>query len=162
MAAAVDPPLGVQVVNDEEDDVQDLGIGEILLVSVESREVGDAVLLQHIQKLQLGAGQLGLDGVHFPRKGDVDVGVGAGKDEQLIREEQGGIDRKAVGLGADEAGDGQTDGSVAVVDNLQLALPAGALELDHIGRQIEQTHGTHDAAAAVRTAVGHGGALFVE
>ena len=162
VTAAVDLALGVQIVNDEENDVQDLGIGEILFVAVESREIRDAVLLQNIQQLQLGPRQLGLDGVHLTRKGDVDIRVGAGKNEKLVGEEQGGVHREGVRLGADEAGNGQAHRAVTVVDDLQLALFAGAFELDHVSRQIEQTHGAHNTASAIGTAVGYGGSFFIE
>ena len=162
MTVAVDLALGVEIVDDKEDDVENLGVGEILFVAVQSREIRYAVLLQHVEQLQLGACQLGLDAVHLTRDADVDVRVGAGEHEEVIREEQGGIDRIGMRLAANEAGNGQADGAVAVVDDLQLALAAGAFQLDHVGREIEEADGRENAAAAIGTAVGNSGTLFVE
>ena len=136
--------------------------GSALFIPVKGGEVGDAVLLQHIQKLQLGASQLGLDPIHLPRKADVDIRIGAGKDEELIREEKTGFDGKVMGLGADEAGAGEANTAVAVVDDLELTFSAGALELDHVRRQIKEADGAQNAASACGAAVSHGGALFVQ
>ena len=162
MTTAEDLALRIQIVNDEQDDIQNLGIAQVLFVAVEGRKVGDAVLLQHIQKLQLGACQFSLDPIHLACKADVDVRVGTGKDEQLIREKEVGFHGEVVGLGANETGDGEAHGAVAVVDDLELALTTGALELDHIRRQIEKSDGAQDSASAVGATVGHGGALFVQ
>ena len=162
MATAIDLALRIQIVNDEEDDIQDLGVSQVALVTVERGEVGNAVLLQHIQKLKLGTRQLGLDLIHLSREADVDIRVGAGEYEQIFGEEQAGFDGEGMGLGADKTGDGQAYGAVAVVDDLQLAFPASALELDHISRQIEKANGAENTASAVGATVGNGGALFVQ
>ena len=162
MALAVDLALGIKIVDHESDDLHDLRVGECGFVGVEVAEAFDPVFLEHIEQFKLISRKFCFDVIRLTHKADVDARVGAGKHEELIRKEEGGVDRKGMGLGADETGDGEANRTVAVVDDLQLTFAAGAFQLDHIGREIEETDGCHDAAAAVGTAVGHGGALFVQ
>ena len=103
-ALALDLPLGFEVVNDEHDDVKNLGIGkEFLFFLTKSLKIGQPIFLQHIQKLQLGTCQLGLDMIHLAHEAQIDVGIRAGKHKQIATKENILADNKLMGLGADEA-----------------------------------------------------------
>lgn len=162
-AFALDLSFGFEVVNDKHDDVEDLGVGEELFFLLAERlKVGQSVFLQHIQKLQLGTCQFGLDVIHLTHKAQVDVGIRAGKHKQIAAKEKVLADDKLMGLGADEAGHRQTNLFVGGVDHSQFAVSAIAFELYHVGGQRKHSHGADDTCSASRTTIGNGGLFRVE
>lgn len=165
-ATAVQLPLRLQLPDDIQHDLAHLRVAEVALVTVQCREIRNAVLLQHIQQLQLGARQLRLDPVDFPGKADIHVRIRARQSEQIVREENRIAQGKGVRLGAKQAGHRQPDsavrGALPLPHDLHLALSAGAFQFDHVGRQSEQPHGTHHAGATEGAAVRNGGVFFFQ
>ena len=84
IALTVDLPFRVQVVDDKHHDIQNLRIGEGLLVVVEIAQIFDAAFFHHIKKSELTARQFRFDQIRLSEKGEVDVGIGARQNEQLF------------------------------------------------------------------------------
>jgi len=104
VAFAVDLALGVEVVDDEGDDLHYLRVGKGGFVGVEVAEAFDAVFLKHIKQLELVACKLGFDVVLLAHKADVDARIGAGKHEDVLAVKEARIDVELVGLAAEDAG----------------------------------------------------------
>ena len=118
--------------------------------------------IHHIQKLQLGAGQLRLHVVDLAHNGNIDIRIGTGQREQLITEKYVFTYRKMMGLRADDAGHRQTQLLLRRRLDLQIAFAAGTFEADHIPLQGKQTDRAHHAGTAMGAAVGDGGLLGIQ